>query len=668
VSAEPVLKTSADAIALLKLEEGFSEKPYWDYAQWTVGYGTKCPDSKLAQYKQNGITPEEAEMLLNDYIIRYETELNSFMERTGVVLNQNQFDALFLFSYNCGTAWAYSTAGVFYNAIVKGATGNELINAFSRWCNAGGQIQKHLLRRRLCEANLYLNGEYSQKAPDNFGYVLYDPCGGKVSPNVQGYNTELTATIAPTPQYGDYEFAGWYTQKIGGTEVTVLDSSVRNARLYAHWLDGEGNDPVKGEQINVTVTVTRDGVNIRKGPGTDTEAIGKANTGDQMVVTHTVTGGSLTWGEFDGGWICLKYTDYDIVTAPEQETPQHPTVQKGTVKVNNLLNVRSGPSTGYSIVGKLKNGTKVEILEQKIAGTMVWGKIENGWISMDYVVLDPVKDETASQPDSTEPAQTEPTETKPVVTEPTTTAPAETEPPTTEPVETEPPTTEPLETEPPTTEPDVQKPVQKVRTGIVKVSDRLRVRSGPDVKSGVVGYLYPNEKVTVTEQASSGSMTWGKISKGWVSMDYIVLDPIKEEKPVQTKLTGKVNVKDVLRIRKGPGTSYAIAGYLPDNTKVEITERKTVGSTLWGKITKGWISLDYVTLNTDSKPVDSAPKPVKKTVTASCLRIRSAAGVNNKIVGYLYEGAKVEILESKKVGNDTWGRIAKGWISMSYVK
>ena len=188
------------------------------------------------------VIPEDAEALLRTYISRFESELYSFMIRTGVQLNQNQFDALMLFSYNCGTAWAYSTTGGLYNAVVSGATGNELIDALTRWCNAGGQIKTFLLRRRLSEANIYLNGEYSQTPPENFGYVLYDACGGTTKPNVQGYDAALTSQIIPEPVREGYTFAGWYTEKLGGTKVELLDASVRNSRLYAECLAGRHHD------------------------------------------------------------------------------------------------------------------------------------------------------------------------------------------------------------------------------------------------------------------------------------------------------------------------------------------------------------------------------------------------------------------------------------------
>lgn len=634
VSAESGLSMSDEAMRILKAEEGFSQKPYWDYAQWTVGYGTKCPDDKLEYYKQNGITEEEANDLLRTYVARFEEELRKFINRTGVVLNQHQFDALMLFSYNCGSAWTYDSAGGLYSAVISGATGNRLINAFSRWCNAGGQIKTFLLRRRLSEANMYLNGVYSQTPPDNFGYVLYDACGGTVSPNVQGYDTALTAEIGAKPAYEGYTFDGWYTARTGGNKVTVLDASTKNARLYARWLDGEGRDPSQDEAQGVKVTVTAKGVNVRQGPGTNYPVVSSANTGEQLIITQTAEGSGYNWGKFQGGWICLKYTDYDVVIAEQDppkapeasETPETPASRMGTVKVSTVLRVRSGPSTAHQVVANLNNGTRVEILEQKISGAMTWGRISNGWISLDYVTLDPV--EQAPEP-TPEPQPTPDPE----------------------------PTPEPQ----PTPEPEAPVVPQQTVTGTVKVTGSLRIRSGPNTASKVVGYLYSNDRVTITEQTTTGSMTWGKISQGWISMDYVVLDGQSNNTTTQQTVTGTVKVNDLLRVRSGAGASYSITGYLSPNARVEITERKDVNGTQWGKISKGWICMDYVVLDGQTAQTET------KTVTADCLRIRSAAGTSNKIVGYLYKGAKVQVLETKTVGSVTWGRVSKGWVSMDYL-
>ena len=52
--------------------------------------------------------------------------------------------------------------------------------------------------------------------------------------------------------------------------------------------------------------------------------------------------------------------------------------------------------------------------------------------------------------------------------------------------------------------------------------------------------------------------------------------------------------KSAVNVRSGPGTSYSIVGFLHTGDKVTILETKTVGGTKWGRIAKGWISMDYV--------------------------------------------------------------------------
>ena len=61
VYAASEMDVSDTLVEILKSEEGFSAKPYWDYGQYTVGYGTRCPDDMLDYYNKNGITQEEAE-------------------------------------------------------------------------------------------------------------------------------------------------------------------------------------------------------------------------------------------------------------------------------------------------------------------------------------------------------------------------------------------------------------------------------------------------------------------------------------------------------------------------------------------------------------------------------------------------------------------------------
>lgn len=68
-----------------------------------------------------------------------------------------------------------------------------------------------------------------------------------------------------------------------------------------------------------------------------------------------------------------------VLDSTDKELPLYRT---GTVKVNSSLRIRSGPGTGYTITGKLKNGDKVTLIEEKNG----WGKLQQGgWVSLDYV-------------------------------------------------------------------------------------------------------------------------------------------------------------------------------------------------------------------------------------------------------------------------------------------
>ena len=61
--------------------------------------------------------------------------------------------------------------------------------------------------------------------------------------------------------------------------------------------------------------------------------------------------------------------------------------------------------------------------------------------------------------------------------------------------------------------------------------------------------------------------------------------------------TGTVNVSESLNVRAGPGSGYEMVGTLGPGDRVEIYEIQAVGSTDWGRIAMGWISLDYVILD-----------------------------------------------------------------------
>ena len=93
------MEISEKLVNLIKEMEGFVATPQWDYGQWSVGFGSRCPDEDLERYKANGITPQEAHDLMMMHLDTFEEAVNGFMTRKQIQLNQHQFDAVVSFVY-----------------------------------------------------------------------------------------------------------------------------------------------------------------------------------------------------------------------------------------------------------------------------------------------------------------------------------------------------------------------------------------------------------------------------------------------------------------------------------------------------------------------------------------------------------------------------------------
>ena len=82
------MSVSEECVEFIKNIEGFYAIPYWDYAQWTVGFGTKCPDEYRQKYLEEGIPLEEAEKLLEKAMVYFGNEVNKFMVRNKIQLDR----------------------------------------------------------------------------------------------------------------------------------------------------------------------------------------------------------------------------------------------------------------------------------------------------------------------------------------------------------------------------------------------------------------------------------------------------------------------------------------------------------------------------------------------------------------------------------------------------
>ena len=607
VSADTDMKVSDECIEILKAYEGFCQYPYWDYGQWTVGYGTRCPADKLDTYKANGITEEEAEELLRVFVADYEDDLHYFINKYSLSTTQNQFDAMFLFSYNCGSGWIYSPSGNFHKAMADPTTDPAtVLYQFGTWSNAGDSPLVGLIRRRLAEANMYLNGVYSKNRPSNYCYVIYESGGGVIEDCVHAYNIDLGAAAPLTPTLTGYLFEGWFTEQVGGTQVTSLDKSTDGKTLYARWVsdgtspelppDAPADQTVTKLDDPVEVKVTADELNLRKGPGTNYAPLTYVVEGDKLTVTATsVDDTGRLWGYTEKGWACLEFTDYAQVTGgqtpqePEQpETPADPPAstegEVGTVIANGALNIRKGPGASYQLVGEYPTKARIRILEQKDNGTSIWGRTDKGWVSMDYVRLD-----------SAEVAQ-EDTTSKGVGAKP--------------------------------------------------------VRKSANKGYGITG-SYKRPTTSILDQVISGANSWGKTNQD--------LDTTQSATPVKDEKLGTVCVEKSLNIRSAAGTDSAVTGQYQNGDRVAILEETVIGAAHWGRTDKGWINMAFVTL-------DTTRQDGVRTVTASCLNIRQETDMDGKVVGSLKAGDQVTVLETRLVDDALWGRIAQGWIALAYTE
>lgn len=417
----PTMKVSEAFIEVLKTMEGFVKRAYWDYSQYTVGYGTRCPSDKVEYYQNNDITVEEAEALLHKELASFENEVNRFAAKNKLKLEQHQFDALVSFSYNCGGGWMNSNGGALWNAVVYGGSDAELIYGMTLWSRAGGDYILH--RRRLCEANMYLNGVYkayntSGSIPTNYRYAFLDGNGGAVRYAIHGF--DANQAVQPIVHFTDipmgvdaegnpfvYEFAGWYTERVGGTPVTALDQTVAiGAVLYAQWKDPQGEIvPLSvGDVVDaMELTVTAGSVNVRSGPGTFYPVVTTLAKDTVFSITEVCTIDSEKWGKCEQGWLNLSNTNYSSVIANQpKDFPQWGTVS------GNQVRIRTGPGVSYDIVTEVNQGARVEISEEHYDGTYNWGKILPGtydwgtvetemWICVDYVTYDPEEEVTLTE-------------------------------------------------------------------------------------------------------------------------------------------------------------------------------------------------------------------------------------------------------------------------------
>ena len=225
------------------------------------------------------------------------------------------------------------------------------------------------------------------------------------------------------------------------------------------------------------------------------------------------------------------------------------TVQTGTVKVSNSLNVRSGAGTNYSVLGSLSNGAKVEI----VGTSGSWYKIKYGsgygYVSKDYVTVSSSSNNSSSNSGSSNSGSSNNT-----ITTPSTST-----------------------------------------TGTIKVNDTLNVRSGAGTSYSVIGSLKNGATIEIVETVNS----WYKIKfnngYGYVSKDYVVLQNRSIAENVAMKEGTVVTV--ALKVRESNNFESDIIGTIAMGEKISVLEDNGEWSKISYKQSNGYILNEYVDFN-----------------------------------------------------------------------
>ena len=278
---------------------------------------------------------------------------------------------------------------------------------------------------------------------------------------------------------------------------------------------------------SVKGVITANGLNVREGASKDTKIVGSYSKGDVVTITEQKNG----WGKTDKGWILMDYVKTsgsgDSTSNQGNDDKKDNTSGNGSTTVQfkgivtaSELNIRNDASTSAERVGSLKYGARVEILEK--SGN--WGRVKDGWISLDYVYQDGTTGTKTA---------------KGIVTGDQLN----------------------IRSGPGTGYASVGSLNYGARVVILEqftyngttwactkdgwiamtyvyvdgtenddsqfgtiTGDQLNIRSGPGTGYDAVGTLNSGDEVTILFILKVGDKSWGNIDKGWISMDYVDLD------------------------------------------------------------------------------------------------------------------------------------------------
>ena len=303
-----------------------------------------------------------------------------------------------------------------------------------------------------------------------------------------------------------------------------------------------------------TGTVTASSVNFRSGASLNAGVIGSLSNG----TTVTIIGVNGNWYQVQAngqtGYVCSDYVKVggSAAPAPGGNGGQTSGGTAGTVK-GDYVRMRSGPGTGYAILGTYNNGTALTINGTDSGWTKVTLGGVNGYIRSDYVAQGGSSSGSGGQAQS--------------------------------------------------------------QTGYINGTS-VRMRAGANTSSQILGVYNTGTAMTITGSSGNWYAVTYNGQNGYVCKDYMTTSNPGGSAPAAQSQEGYVKGNSV-RLRSGPGTGYSILGAYNNGTPLTITGTSGDWSAVTINGLKGYMSSAYVTTTkpstTTANPNSTSTTPSTST-------------------------------------------------------
>ena len=364
-----------------------------------------------------------------------------------------------------------------------------------------------------------------------------------------------------------------------GAQISILDTgnpgwyrvtapSGNSGYMCSDYILASGGDA--GTSTVLFTARTTAFVNLRAGPGTGYGIYLTVPLGDTVSVLDTANAGwyRVQYGSYTG-YMSADYLQTQSAATP---TPAPPNTAEtadpiGTARTTAVLNIRTGPSTGYRSLGLLDNGETVTVLENCGNGWYAVRTSSNtfGYCSGDYLRVT-LGTSPAPQPEPT----------------------------------------------PQPSEPDTETHWNGRTTAFVNL------RSGPSTGYRIYLTVPLGDAITILDRSNAG---WYRVQygsyTGYMSSDYIdVLGAVEEtttpssEPDADTRWNGRTTA--FVNLRSGPSTGYRIYLTVPLGDAITILDRSKSGwyRVQYGSYT-GYMSSDYIQVlgTVEATPDPTVPTP-----------------------------------------------------------